>query len=244
MLRCESRLCRKRSSLRSGTIFNLIKVPIDKFIIVLVGWIQRYPVNTLIKETGLGKNSVSKILEIFRNLLFVWLSEKSEKIGGPGKTVEVDESAFGRRKYNVGRIRKTRWVVGGIDRESKKCFLKIVDKRNCHTLNTVISEFVCPGTTIITDSWKGYGKIKNAGYIHKTVNHSYNFLNPDDITVNTQMIESHWSRIKRDMRRRIGRMAVNKFENYLVEYVWRSLHNSEEELFLDFIQAINYFYPQ
>lgn len=92
MLRCESRLCRKRSSLRSGTIFNLIKVPIDKFIIVLVGWIQRYPVNTLIKETGLGKNSVSKILEIFRNLLFVWLSEKSEKIGGPGKTVEVDES--------------------------------------------------------------------------------------------------------------------------------------------------------
>lgn len=223
MLRCESRLCRKRSSLRSGTIFNLIKVPIDKFIIVLVGWIQRYPVNTLIKETGLGKNS---------------------KIGGPGKTVEVDESAFGRRKYNVGRIRKTRWVVGGIDRESKKCFLKIVDKRNCHTLNTVISEFVCPGTTIITDSWKGYGKIKNAGYIHKTVNHSYNFLNPDDITVNTQMIESHWSRIKRDMRRRIGRMAVNKFENYLVEYVWRSLHNSEEELFLDFIQAINYFYPQ
>lgn len=56
-----------------------------------------------------------------RELLRVWLFENEEKIGGPKRIFLNDESAFGKRKHNQGRKRKTRWVVGDVDRESKKC---------------------------------------------------------------------------------------------------------------------------
>ena len=39
------------------------------------------------------------------------------KIDGMGKIVEVDESKFGRRKYNRGRDRDGQWVFGGVDLE-------------------------------------------------------------------------------------------------------------------------------
>ena len=69
----------------------------------------------------------------------------------------------------------------------------------------------------------------------ETVNHSINFVSPNDPNVHTQTIESHWAKIKRDMRRRIGRMAVSTFETYLVEYVWRNTFPSDNELYEDFL---------
>lgn len=42
--------------------------------------------------------------------------------GGPGKTVEIDESLFDRRKYNRCRYYTSQWTFGGIERELKQCF--------------------------------------------------------------------------------------------------------------------------
>lgn len=229
--------------MRTGSIFSGTQVPLGKIVLLLVGWILKYSKQTLTRETGFSDVTVAKLLSKFRQLLCVWLIETSTKIGGVGKTVEIDESAFGRRKYNRGRITKTRWVVGGVERGSKKCFLKIVERRDQNTLHRVIEEYVEPGTTVMTDCWKGYSNLENLGFRHRTVNHSLNFVDPINRTTHTQNIEAQWSKIKRDMRRRIGRMCATNFETYLIEYTWRSMHETNEECFVDIINAINYFYP-
>lgn len=69
--------------------------------------------------------------------------ESSERIGGKGKTVQIDESKFGKRKYHRGHHVEGQWVFGGIDNESRKCFLVAVEKRDEATL------LIEPGTTIV-----------------------------------------------------------------------------------------------
>ena len=69
--------------------------------------------------------------------------ESSERIGGKGKTVQIDESKFGKRKYHRGHHVEGQWVFGGIDNESRKCFLVAVEKRDEATL------LIDPGTTIV-----------------------------------------------------------------------------------------------
>ena len=59
--------------------------------------------------------------------------------GGPGMIVEIDESKFGRRKYNRGRAVEGAWVFGAIEylggagdngEKTGKCRLSIVEIRN------------------------------------------------------------------------------------------------------------------
>ena len=84
------------------------------------------------------------------------LLRSSTKIGWVGLTVEIDESLFSRRKYNVGRTLPTQWVFGGICRETRDCFMYAVPDRSAETLLTTIQECILPGTTIISDKWRAY----------------------------------------------------------------------------------------
>jgi hypothetical protein len=54
----------------------------------------------------------------------------SQKIGGPNKTIEIDDSKFGWRKYNTGHKVKGQWVFHGVEREYGKTFLVPVPDRN------------------------------------------------------------------------------------------------------------------
>ncbi|KAI9095099.1 hypothetical protein DFS34DRAFT_567202, partial [Phlyctochytrium arcticum] len=52
--------------------------------------------------------------------------------------VEIDESMFGKRNYNRGKIVKDQWIVGGIERGSHKMFFVPVVKRDTKTLTDII----------------------------------------------------------------------------------------------------------
>ena len=45
--------------------------------------------------------------------------ENSEKIGGNGVEVEIDESKFGKRKYYRGHQVEGQWVFGGCEKYNK-----------------------------------------------------------------------------------------------------------------------------
>ena len=85
------------------------------------------------------------------NIVF---DDSTQEIGGPGKHVENDESKFGKRKYNQGRMVEGQWVLGGICREDKEIFLAPVPSHDKETLLPIIKERIKPGTTILSDCWK------------------------------------------------------------------------------------------
>jgi transposase-like protein len=95
-----------------------------------------------------------------------------KKIGGKNDIVEIDESKSCKRKYNKGHQAKGTWIVDGISRKTKKVFMIPVKVRDAETLTSIIKKHVLPETTVYTDCWKGYNKLKLYNYIHKTVNHS------------------------------------------------------------------------
>lgn len=121
--RCGSSTCRRRSSLAGNIFFHTVQIPINKYLEIIIIWFLRYPPNVIVRESKLSRNTVYKCLKHIRNLISAYMHETSVPIGGPGRTVEIDESVFGKRKYNRGRVTNTKWVVGGICRETKTCFL-------------------------------------------------------------------------------------------------------------------------
>ena len=49
----------------------------------------------------------------FRAVCTWWLEQNPVQIGGVGVIAEIDESLMSKRKNNVGRVRRERWVFGG-----------------------------------------------------------------------------------------------------------------------------------
>jgi transposase-like protein len=153
----------------------------------------------------------------FRDILMQAMIEQGKVLGGPGKTVEIDESKFGKRKYHRGKALDGQWVVGLLERESGATVMIPVEKRDAATLISIIKRWVAPETTILTDCWRGYNSLSSEGYIHQTVNHSLFFKDP--ITgVNTNRIESSW---------RASKVAYNSsgrrkkfFAGYLAKYMF------------------------
>jgi hypothetical protein len=119
----------------------------------------------------------------------------SEKMGGPNKTVDIDESEFRRRKYHRGHPVMGQWVFGGVEHECGKTFLVLVPDRTADTMKAVIDACIEPGTTDISDCWAAYRDLDVQGYTHRTVNLGIGFVDQRaGAHVNT--IESMWRHVK------------------------------------------------
>ena len=64
-----------------------------------------------------------------REVCLIAYIENPVKIGGKGLVVEIDESKFGKRKYWRGHKVEGCWVFGGLERESGRIFMEVVEKR-------------------------------------------------------------------------------------------------------------------
>ena len=91
----------------------------------------------------------------------------SEKLGGPGVVVEIDESYMaGRQKNWKGRKMgqkenddlctwKDPWVLGAIQRGTLKCFLqRIIGPRSREVLLPLLQKWLLPGNIVVLDKWK------------------------------------------------------------------------------------------
>jgi hypothetical protein len=76
--------------------------------------------------------------------------------------VEIDESKFGKRKYNKGHCFDGVWGIDGVERTNNRLmFVETVEKRATTTPMEVISRHVASGSIIYTDLWKEYSQLKD-----------------------------------------------------------------------------------
>ncbi len=72
----------------------------------------------MITQVGVSPNTITNWTNSLRGLV-AWDIENLDladaPIGGEGIIVEIDESKFGKRKYNRGHRVEGVWVVGGVE---------------------------------------------------------------------------------------------------------------------------------
>ena len=76
------------------------------------------PAKRILHEYGHGSHTVTDWRQFVREAMAVYLQDNSQKIGGPDKIVEIDESKFGKRKYLRGHRVQGQWIFGGVERGS------------------------------------------------------------------------------------------------------------------------------
>ena len=150
-----------------------------------------------------------------------------------------------------GRLVDGHWILGLIEiqtgeegrkRRGGRFRLEILleNSKSEETLLRLIKKHVLPGTTIITDGWNGYKNLADHGFVHYTVIHEYNFVDPAP-GANTQTIESNWRPVRRVLQR--GGITHDTFHLHLAEYLWRrELLISGEDPFRRFLSAAAYVY--
>ena len=162
-------------SIRTGTFFEKSNLRIEEILQFIYLWCHGSPQTLIHHEIGTcGKTDVDWA-SFCREVCEYAVMKKSEKIGGQDIVVEIDESKFAKRKYNVGHRVVGGWVFGGRERDiKKKVFMLPVENRTADTLLGVIQQWIAPGSIIWSDCWKSYNRIPDLpeGYRHGTVNHS------------------------------------------------------------------------
>jgi ISXO2-like transposase domain len=191
---------------------------------ILFFWVNKVRVMSIVDITGISHKTIMEYIKKIEYLIFSSLDEEDCIIGGPGIEVQIDESKFGKRKYNRGHYVDGVWILGGVEITPERgIFLRIVENRNADTLEEIICSHVRSGSIIVTDGWAGYKNLNRLGYEHKIVNHSEVFVNDEGFHTNN--IEGTWNAVK---NRIVARNRThNLIEGKLFEYIWRRKNNND-----------------
>ncbi|KAL0811986.1 hypothetical protein ABMA28_009384 [Loxostege sticticalis] len=237
--RCRKGKCRNKSYSRAaGTWFKNARLPLPFMFQIMYMFSVDYTYEAVRRETSdmreevLSQATIADWFNYCREAIIVYQmehEESREKIGGPGKIFQIEETKFERRKYSRD---------GSDDLRLEVC---PDNQRNADVLVQLIKKHVREGSTIHTDFWKAYDCLPEHGYIHKEVNHSdpiNKFVAPDG--VHTQRIESHWRVMKRLFSKDNYK---SNFTEWLIEHIWRINNRiNHRDQFEELLKCIVYVY--
>jgi hypothetical protein len=141
--------CSKSRSIKHGSWFRQSNLTFQEILYLTYDIVRREPAHQIQNEHRFSSHTTADWGMFCRETMLVLMEGCSEKIGGPNKTVVIDESKFGRRKYHRGHAVKGQWVFGGVERGSGRTFLVPVPERTADTLTTIIPAWIEPGTTVM-----------------------------------------------------------------------------------------------
>ncbi|GBN24084.1 hypothetical protein AVEN_15284-1 [Araneus ventricosus] len=168
-----------KRSIRAGSWFERNHLPIPTILKFLIYGCVEMKIKFILEQLNISSKTATDWASFCREVCQDILIWRSGKIGGPGIVLEIDESKFGKRKYNRGKRVVGRWVFGGVERRTNNCFFVVVENRTSEVLLSVIEEHILPGTTVMSDCRSSYQCLSDEGFEHLTVNHSMHFVDPD-----------------------------------------------------------------
>ncbi|KAL0879263.1 hypothetical protein ABMA27_003043 [Loxostege sticticalis] len=226
---CTKGTCKSKSKISrtTGTFFENIKIELVHVFYLMYAFAQKW-------REMFNRATINDWFNYCRESIVIYQMDKNEcvgKIGGPGKIVQIDESKFGKRKYNRARHIEGHWVLGMIEDGSEDLRLEVCPDniRSAEVLEPLIKKHVEVGTTIHTDYWRAYDCLAEHGYTHKK-------------SITPTLIESQWRAVKRFFKKD-NLNNVENFSDVILEYLWRqNMLKFKKDKFLELINAIKYVY--
>jgi len=100
--RCQRRVagvrCNRSASIKVGMWFQQSKLILQEILLITYDNVRCKQASCIQSEYCLSAHTVADFGMFCRETMLVFLEGSSVKIGGPNKTVEIDDSKFGRRK--------------------------------------------------------------------------------------------------------------------------------------------------
>jgi transposase-like protein len=219
--------CRKPFTVRMGTIFESSHIPLHL-------WLQAIHLLCSSKK-GISSNQLHRVLGV--TLKTAWfLSHRIREamrdgllspMGGGGKTVEVDETIFGKvegapKRVGPGRSALRNTVPTLVERGGSARSFHI-DGTTIGTLKPIITANIARETAMMTDQATWYPEIGRQFASHDTVNHGEDEYVRYEGTklVSTNAVEGYYSIFKRGMKGVYQHCGERHLHRYLVEFDFR-----------------------
>lgn len=216
--------CRKRFSIKVGTIFEDSKIELRTWMLAI--WLitshkKGIASTTLARDLGVTQKTAWFMLHRLR------YAARTQSFNRPLEgEVEVDETYVGGKAANrhkgdpkngPGTSGKTA-VVGAIQRGGK-AVATVVSRTDTRTLDRFVHEFVARTATLVsTDEHSGYRHLGRT-YKHGVVRHSAGEYRLGDCHTNS--IEGFWSLLKRQIIGIHHFVTPKHLNRYVAEVTWR-----------------------
>jgi transposase-like protein len=214
----------------AGTPFESTRTPLrDWFYVMFLFCASRNGVaaKEVQRQLGVTYKTAWRMCNLIRK--YMGYVDGDFPIGGPGKTVEADETFIGGRDLNG--VPDDKAAVFGMIERGGDVVTRHVPDRMARTLVPHIVKFVKEGSKIKTDEWSGYRSLtERHGFDHETVDHSAKEYVRGDAHTNT--IEAFWSNVKRGIRGTYVHVSKKHLQTYLREFEYR--HNLRHAAYLMF----------
>jgi len=228
---CDS--CRYQFSVTAGSIFHDSHLPLTKWFFATYVMVE--------SKKGVSANQLKRMLGVSYKTAW-YLCHRIRKamtevspapLGGPGHTIEIDETYVGGKKRGMGRgyVDNKTMVMGAIERGGD-CRLRVERNKNRWAAKNFIVDHTAPDTSrFITDDSNIYARMSDADTTHETVNHSEKEWVRGD--VHTNGIEGVWSLFKRSVIGSYHQISTKHMDAYLDEFEWRFNQRDNPYLFRD-----------